>query len=102
MGYVETDPTEAGATTTVRALLRGLYHRPLRVIAVNAEEGWSRDVSEAIATKVRDVAEHDNIELTNGTLDHRDAHRTRQTAHPAAMVTYVTRWASKRRTLRHH
>jgi hypothetical protein len=100
MGYVETDPTEAGATTTERALLRGLYDRPLRVIAVNAEEGCSRDVSEAIPAKVRDVAEHDNIEPTNGTLDHRDAHR--QTAHPTAMVTYVTRWASKRRTLRHH
>ena len=47
----------------------GLYDRPLRVIAVNAEEEWSRDVSEAIATKVRDVAEHEDIELTSGTLD---------------------------------
>ena len=39
LAYVETDPTEADATTIVRALLRGLYDRPLRVIAVNAEEG---------------------------------------------------------------
>ena len=74
LAYVETDPTEADATTIVRALLRGLYDRPLRVIAVNAEEGWSRDVSEAIAVKVRDVAEHDDIELTNGTLDFIEMH----------------------------
>ena len=50
LAYVETDPAEADATTIVRALLRGLYDRPLRVVALNAEEGWSRDVSEAIGS----------------------------------------------------
>ena len=79
LAYVETDPTEADATTIVRALLRGLYDRPLRVIAVNAEEEWSRDVSEAIATKVRDVAEHEDIELTSGTLDFVEMHTERVT-----------------------
>jgi hypothetical protein len=59
----------------VQALLRGLYDRPLRVIAVNAE--WSRDVSEEIAAKVRDVAEHDEIELTNATLDFIEMHTDR-------------------------
>ena len=29
LAYVETDPTEADATTIVRALLRGRYDRPL-------------------------------------------------------------------------
>ena len=29
------------------------------MIALNADEGWSRDVSEAIAAEVRDVAEHE-------------------------------------------
>ena len=79
LAYVETDPLEADATTIERALLRGLYDRPLRVIAVNAEEEWSRDVSEAIAIKVRDVAEHEDIELTSGTLDFIEMHTERVT-----------------------
>ena len=77
LAYVETDPAEADATTIVRALLRGLYDRPLRVVALNAEEGWARDVSEAIAAKVRDVAEHEDIELTSGTLDFIEMHTER-------------------------
>jgi hypothetical protein len=40
---------------------------PLRVLALNADEGWARDVSEMIAAKVRDVAEHEGRELTSGT-----------------------------------
>ena len=54
--YVETDPAEADAGIVVENLLHGQYERPLRVLALNADEGWARDVSEAIAAKVRDVA----------------------------------------------
>jgi hypothetical protein len=36
--------------------------------------GWSRDISEAIAAKVRDIAERDGRELTNGTSAFIDAH----------------------------
>ena len=68
LAYVETDPAEGDATTVVQNLLHGQYERPLRVLALNADEGWSRDVSEAIAAKVRDVAEREGRELTNGTL----------------------------------
>jgi hypothetical protein len=67
LAYIETDPAEADATTIVQNLLHGQYERPLRVIALNADEGWARDVSEAIAAKVRDVAEHEGRELTSGT-----------------------------------
>jgi hypothetical protein len=42
--YVETDPTEADASTIVRKLLQGQYGRPLRVLALNTEEGWAQDV----------------------------------------------------------
>jgi hypothetical protein len=68
LAYVETDPAEGDATTVVQNLLHGQYERPLRVLALNADEGWSRDVSEAIAAKVRDVAAHEGRELTSGTL----------------------------------
>jgi hypothetical protein len=74
LAYVETDPAEADATTVVQNLLHGQYERPLRVLALNADEGWARDVSEAIAAKVRDVAEHERRELTSGTLAFIDAH----------------------------
>jgi hypothetical protein len=68
LAYVETDPAEADATTVVQNLLHGQYERPLRVLALNADEGWARDVSETMAAKVRDVAEHEGRELTSGTL----------------------------------
>jgi hypothetical protein len=67
IAYVETDPAEADATTVVQNLLNGQYERPMRVLALNVDEGWTRDVSETIAAKVRDVAEHEGRELTMGT-----------------------------------
>ena len=68
LAYVETDPAEADATTVVQNLLHGQYERPVRVVALNADEGWARDVSETIAAKVRDVAGQEGRELTSGTL----------------------------------
>jgi hypothetical protein len=62
--YVETDPCEADAST----ILDGQYNRPVRVVALNVEEGWVRDVSQLIAAKVQDVARRDGQELTGGTL----------------------------------
>jgi hypothetical protein len=65
--YVETDPAQADASTIVRNLVGGQYNRPLRVVALNVEEGWVRDVSQLIAAKVQDVARRDGQELTGGT-----------------------------------
>jgi len=62
--YVETDPAEADASTIVRNLLRGQYDRPVRVLALNVEEGWVRDVSEIIAAKVQDMARREEQGLT--------------------------------------
>jgi hypothetical protein len=58
----------------------GRYGQPLRVIALNVYEDWSKNVSEAMAHKVREIAEHEDYELTQGTLDFIDAHigRVRQ------------------------
>jgi len=72
--YVETDPSQADASTIVRNLLEGQYNRPVRVLALNVEEGWVRDVSEIIAAKVRDVARRDERGLTGGTCAFIDAH----------------------------
>ncbi len=74
LAYVETDPMEADATTVFRNLLYRRYGEPLRVVALNVDEGWSRDVSEAIAYKVLQIARQDDVELTDGTLAFIDAH----------------------------
>ena len=72
--YVETDPTEADASTIVRNLLQGQYDRPVRVLALNVEEGWVRDVSQIIAAKVQDVARREEQGLTAGTRAFVEAH----------------------------
>jgi hypothetical protein len=72
--YVETDQTQADASTIVRNLLDGQHHRPIRVLALNVEEGWVRDVSQVIAAKVRDVARRDGQAVTGGTRGFIEAH----------------------------
>jgi hypothetical protein len=74
LAYVETDPSEADATTVVRNLLRGEYERPLRVVALNAGEEWARDVSDSIAAKVQEIAQHKCLDLTAGTRAFIEAH----------------------------
>ena len=77
LAYVETDPTKADATTIVRNLLQGQYERPVRVVALNADEGWARDVSENIAAKIREVAQREGRDLTSGTRAFIEAHSQR-------------------------
>ena len=64
LAYVEADPAESDASTIVHNLLYGQYGRPLRVVAMNVEEGSCRDVSDVMADKVREVAKRDDMELT--------------------------------------
>jgi NAD(P)H:quinone oxidoreductase type IV len=47
--FRETDLAEADLNTIVRNMISGEYSDPLRVVAFNTVEGWSRDVSEEIA-----------------------------------------------------
>ena len=69
LAYVETDPMEADATAIVRNLLRGEYGRPLRIIAINAEEGWSRDVSELYCREDFLAADHVENGINLGSED---------------------------------
>jgi hypothetical protein len=52
VAYVETDIAKADEPTIIDNILTGQYSSPIRVVAFNASEGWSRDVSEDIAYKV--------------------------------------------------
>jgi hypothetical protein len=49
----ETDEANTDRAVVIRGLLEGQYANPVRVIAFNAAEGWSRDVTDDIADELR-------------------------------------------------
>jgi hypothetical protein len=55
--FLETDELEADEWTTVSNILNGEYSNPVRVVAFNNAEGWSRDVTEDIAEAVLERGE---------------------------------------------
>jgi hypothetical protein len=70
----ETDEDQADRETVISNLLAGEYSDPVRVIALNTAEGWSRDVSVDIADELRRrFAEHD--EVSDSILHFVEAHR---------------------------
>ena len=50
--YVETDEAKADEASVIDNILSGEYSHPLRVVAFNTAEGWSRDVTEDVARAV--------------------------------------------------
>lgn len=48
---------EANEQTIIRWIMEGQFRRPLKVIAFNTEEGWSRDVSREIAWNVLELSQ---------------------------------------------
>ena len=50
--WSETEVTATDRPTVIRHLLEGKYLSPVRVVAFNTAEGWSRDVSDEIATEL--------------------------------------------------
>ena len=53
--YIETDEMAASEDTIVSNIIEGEYSNPLRVVAFNTHEGWSRDVTKDIAHKILDL-----------------------------------------------
>ena len=53
----ETGEDRTGCTAVVEDLLRGDFNDPVRVLAFNLPEGWSRDVSREIAAQVHHLAD---------------------------------------------
>src|SRR5262247_1111651 len=76
--YIETDPNEADRGSIVRNMIGGQYARPLRVIALNPSEGWSRDVSGEIAIAVLAAARAGGRELPAGTSEFVEEQSSRQ------------------------
>jgi hypothetical protein len=59
--YAETDEAKADEKTVLSNISSGEYSDPIRVVAFNTAEGWSRDVTEDIARALleRDAREGD-------------------------------------------
>jgi hypothetical protein len=70
----EMDLADADQETVIRDFLAGQFDRPLRVIAFNTIEGWSREVSEDIAREVVDRAWRNGDSLADGTRDFCERH----------------------------
>jgi hypothetical protein len=54
----ETDEDRTDYRTLISDLLTGQYDHPLRVVAFNPLEGWSRDASEDVAHELGSVGIH--------------------------------------------
>jgi len=51
----EMSESETNETTIVQWMIEGQVNRPVRVVAFNTEQGWSRDVTHDVATKLLDL-----------------------------------------------
>jgi hypothetical protein len=49
----ETDAESADRETLIRALVDGEFNKPVRIVASNTTEAWSRDVTMDIADELR-------------------------------------------------
>jgi hypothetical protein len=49
----ETDESGTDRAELIRNLLDGQYSSPVRIVAFNTSEGWSRDVTDDIADELR-------------------------------------------------
>ena len=65
--FRETDSANCDRQTTLQDLQTGQYNDPVRVVAFNTREGWSRDMSYEFATEIQRRADLDRRKLT-GTL----------------------------------
>jgi len=52
LAWPETDVANTDRATLIRHLLEGQYSSPVRIVAFNTAEGWSRDASDEIAAEL--------------------------------------------------
>jgi hypothetical protein len=67
--YREEDEDTADRASVIRRLIEGQYNNPVRIVAFNTSEGWSRDVSEDIAREIKEWSERKREELSPGLND---------------------------------
>jgi hypothetical protein len=62
--YCETDSAQADRETALNNLYTGQYYDPVRVVAFNTSDGWSRDVSHEFAAEIQRRADLERKELS--------------------------------------
>jgi hypothetical protein len=70
----ETDAEKADRETLIRDLVDGQFGHPVRIVAFNTAEGWSRDVTKDIADELRRRYVEFG-EVSESVLDFLDANR---------------------------
>ncbi len=73
----ETDEADTDLETVIKDLLAGQYSNPVRVIGFNTAEGWSRDVSEDVATELRHRCDAQGIDVPASLAGFMDRHENR-------------------------
>ena len=63
----ETDSSQCDRETTLQDLYTGQYNDPVRIVAFNTHEGWSRDVSAEFAAELQQRADRERRTL-EGTI----------------------------------
>jgi hypothetical protein len=81
----ETDDSETDRATLIRDMLEGQYENPIRIVAFNTAEGWSRDVTEDVANELQDVCP-DREELSASIEEFIQEHATRK---PARQLSFA-------------
>jgi hypothetical protein len=60
--WCEVDEQDTDRKTLIRRLMEDQYNHPVRIVAFNTAEGWSRDVTVDIADELRRrFAEYDEV-----------------------------------------
>jgi hypothetical protein len=72
--YRETDVEDTDWETVIGDLLGGQYNNPVRVIAFNAAERWSRDVSADVAHELRQRCDEYGRDVPSGLEEFMDRH----------------------------
>ena len=70
----ETDEVHTDRATLITDLLVGEYSNPVRIVAFNTAEAWSRDVSEDIADELVQLIAAQDLEMPPSLEDFIDRH----------------------------
>ncbi len=73
----ETDEPDTDFHTVISDLLTGQYDQPLRVVAFNPAEGWSRDASEEVAQELARRAGEEGREISEALQEFIESHTGR-------------------------
>jgi hypothetical protein len=72
--YRETEIEKADVETIVGDLLSGQYNSPVRIVAFNTLEHWSKDVSSEVAAEIQTRCDMDGVPVPEHLTDFVQAH----------------------------